>query len=129
MSENITILKLMDGSTIVGKVQSSGDIVEIEHPIELVSETRPQAGYLGEQISLRPWVAIAEEHVFTVERFNIINMSTLQENFIAGYNRMVDHIYFQSPAWEGPMAENGEENLDVDTLTELADALLKNKIH
>ena len=34
MSEQISILKLKDGSTIVGKVKTSGDIVEIEHPIE-----------------------------------------------------------------------------------------------
>ena len=30
MSEQISILKLKDGSTIVGKVKTSGDIVEIE---------------------------------------------------------------------------------------------------
>ena len=30
MSEEISVLKLMDGTTIVGKVSSSGDIIEIE---------------------------------------------------------------------------------------------------
>ena len=44
MSEQISILKLKDGSTIVGKVKTSGDIVEIEHPIELVSNVMPLSG-------------------------------------------------------------------------------------
>ena len=130
MSEQISILKLKDGSTIVGKVKTSGDIVEIEHPIELVSNVMPLSGVLGEQINLRPWVAISEEHIFTIERVNVITIATLQENFKDGYFRMVDQIYFENPEWEGPMVEDKEkDDLDLDTLSELAEAMIKNKIH
>ena len=30
MSDEISVIKLMDGSTLVGRVSNSGDIVEIE---------------------------------------------------------------------------------------------------
>ena len=127
MSEEISVLKLMDGTTIVGKVSSSGDIIEIEHPIELVSTQLPFEGNLGEAVHLKPWVAIAEETIFTVERYNVITMSTLQQGFIKGYERMVEARYFEAPPAEVEKIE--EPDLDIDTLTELADAVLKKQIH
>ena len=126
MSE-ISIIKLMDGSTIVGKLTITNDIVEIEHPIELVSNITPIGSILGEQINLRPWVAIAEEHIFTIDRYNVITVASLQENFIQGYERMVEAIYFEAPPAELEKIE--EPDLDIDTLTELADAVLKKQIH
>ena len=129
MSE-ISIIKLMDGSTIVGKVTMSNDIVEIEHPIELVSNVMTSSLGLGEQINLRPWVAISEETTFTIERYNVITIATLQENFKEGYNRMVETIYLNPPDWSGPMTEDElKSSEDLDTLAELAEAMLKNKIH
>ncbi len=127
MSNEIQILKLKDGSTIVGKVTLGPDSVEIEHPIELVTQSVADSRGIGEQINLRPWIAISEEQIFTIERYNIITMSTLQKDFGDGYNRMVEQIYFNPANWEGPMAE-GEES-DLETLAELAEAMIKNKIH
>ena len=130
MSEEIRILKLMDGSTIVGRVYNDGDTVDIEHPIELVSELMPLGTRLGEQINLRPWVAIAQEHIFTIDRINIITMGYLQQAFVEGYEKIVEQIYFTEPEWGGPMAlEDMEPEEDLQTLAELAEAMLKNKIH
>ena len=87
---------------------------------------------LGEQISLRPWVAIAAEHIFVIERYNVITMSTLQETFVNGYNKMVQQIYFEQPKWSGALMEElsqEEDDLDIDTLTELAEAVIKKQIH
>ena len=64
---DIQILKLKDGSTIVGKVTVSPEMVEIEHPIELVSQTVNNSQGYGEQINLRPWIAISEEQTFVIE--------------------------------------------------------------
>ena len=126
---DIQILKLKDGSTIVGKVTVSPEMVEIEHPIELVSQTVNSSQGYGEQINLRPWIAISEEQTFVIERYNIITMSTLQKGFGEGYHRMVEQIYFNETNWVGPMAEEEIEDMDIDTLTELAEAMMKNKIH
>jgi len=131
MSE-ISILKLMDGTTIVGKLTVDGDIVEIEHPIELISNIAPVGNVLGEQVSLRPWVPIASEHTFTIERYQILTFSSLQEQFVEGYNKMVDTIYFREQQWEGGLIgedENDDLELDADTMTQLADAIIKGKIH
>ena len=53
---DISILKLMDGSTIVGRVIEGDGCVEIEHPIELVNTAKSDVlqELIGEQISLRP---------------------------------------------------------------------------
>lgn len=130
MSEEISILRLMDGSTVVGRVTVSSDIVEIEHPIELVFNTTPLKGVLGEQVSLKPWMAIAEDQIFVVDRANVITIGSLQAEFHPGYERMVETIYFDSPQWQIPeVPEEIPEDLDIDLLTDYADAIMKKKIH
>lgn len=137
---DISILKLMDGSTIVGRVIEGDGCVEIEHPIELVNTTKSVVlqELIGEQISLRPWMAIAEESAFIVERLNVITMGKLNKDFTAGYERMVEAIYYQKNRWSGGLYRadtedmeqlTNEEEFDVDTLTELADAVIKKQIH
>ena len=47
---------------------------------------------------------------------------------------MVEAIYFQDPLWGGDFMTEGQqpegnEDIDIDTLTDLAEAVLKNKIH
>jgi hypothetical protein len=130
MSEEISILRLMDGSTVVGRVTVSPDIIEIEHPIELVFNTTPIRGVIGEQVSLKPWMAIAEDQIFVVDRSNVITIGSLQEAFYPGYERMVETIYFDNPQWQIP-EEPAElpEDLDIDLLTDYADAVIKKKIH
>ena len=126
---NISILKLMNGSTLVGKLSVSGDIVEIEHPIELITNHQPVAGQLGEQVHLRPWVSIAEEDTFILERYNIITMATLQEGFIDGYNRMVDQCYINKEEFITESDEMIVSDDEVEEMIELAEAVLNKQIH
>ena len=79
-------------------------------------------------------MAIAEESVFIVERLNVITMGKLSKDFTAGYERMVEAIYYQENRWSGGLYRadtedmeqlTNEEEFDVDTLTELADAVIK----
>ena len=134
MSNNISILKLRDGATIVAKVTYEGDKYLVEHPIEMVAQASILKQGLGEAINLKPWIAIAEEDVFTIERENVITVATLDEKFVSGYHNMVEAIYFQDPLWGGDFMTEGQqpegnEDIDIDTLTDLAEAVLKNKIH
>ena len=132
MSE-VSILKLRDGATIVAKVTFEGDKYLVEHPIEMVAQASLLKQGLGEAINLKPWIAIAQEDVFTIERENVITVATLEEKFVSGYHNMVEAIYFQEAMWGGdcvdPPELETEEGMDVDTLTELAEAVIKNKIH
>ena len=133
MSKEISIIKLMDGSTVVGKVEYGTDCIEIEHPIELVSNPMNLGPQLGEQISLRPWMSISNETIFVVERIQIITIGSLGKDFESGYTRMVDAIYNQPAEWSGDLYRTGEteniDNLDIDILTDYADAIMKKKIH
>ena len=134
MSNNISILKLRDGAAIVAKVTYEGDKYLVEHPIEMVAQASILKQGLGEAINLKPWIAIAEEDVFTIERETVITVATLEEKFVSGYHNMVEAIYFQDPLWGGDFMTEGQqpegnEDIDIDTLTDLAEAVLKNKIH
>ena len=132
MSEQISIVKLMDGSTLVGKISYGDDVLNIEHPIELVPQIMPTPqGLLGESINLRPWVAVAEETTFSIDKKNVITVANLQENFISGYHRMVKSIYFNPPDWRGDFIEEEQEEpeLDLELVEELANAILEKKIH
>ncbi len=133
MSE-VSILKLRDGATVVAKVSSEdGEKFLVEHPIELVSAAGMLKQGLGEAISLKPWISIAEEHAFTIERAQVITVATLQEKFINGYHNMVEAIYFKDPQWMGDFVEEEalepEEDINIDELADYADAIIKNKIH
>jgi len=134
--QEIRIVKLMDGSTLVGKISYSEDTVEIEHPIELVPQIMPTPHGIGESINLRPWIAVSASQTFTIERRNIITVADLQEGFKAGYERMVKSIYFNTPQWRGdfieetvPLLEDSNDELDLDLFEELANAVLDKKIH
>lgn len=131
--QEISIIKLMDGSTLVGKISYGDDVVNIEHPIELVPQLMPTPqGILGESINLRPWIAVSAEQTFAIERKNVITVANLQSNFVPGYHRMVKSIYFSTPEWQGDFIEEHEEameELDLETLEELAHAVLEKKIH
>ena len=57
-------------------------------------------------------------------------MSGLQEQFINGYERMVEQIYMKESLWAGDLVDNDiDSELDIDTMTELADAIIKKQIH
>lgn len=126
---DVSIIKLINGSTLVGKLSVDGDIIEIEHPIELITNLMPVKGQLGEQVNLRPWVSIAEEEVFIVERYNVITMATLQEHFIEGYQKMVDQCYINRIEFDTSQDEMIVSDEEVETMIELADAVLNKQIH
>ena len=134
MSE-VSILKLKDGATVVAKVSSEdGEKFLVEHPIELVSSAGLLTKGLGEAISLKPWISIAEEHAFTIERTQVITVATLQEKFITGYHNMVEAIYFKEPEWMGDFVTEQEvpveeEDISIEELEAYAEAVIKNKIH
>ena len=118
----------------MAKVSSEdGEKFLVEHPIELVSAAGMLKQGLGEAISLKPWISIAEEHAFTIERAQVITVATLQEKFINGYHNMVEAIYFKDPQWMGDFVEEEspepEEDFNIDELADYADAIIKNKIH
>ena len=133
--QQISIVKLMDGSTLVGKISYGDDTVKIEHPIELVPQIMPsQQGVLGEAINFRPWIAVSEEQTFSIEVRNVITVANLQANFIPGYHRMVRAIYHNTPEWRGDFIEEDlpeeiDMELDLELLEELAEAVQDKKIH
>ena len=55
------------------------------------------------------------------------NNEYLVEHSLFEHERMVEAIYFEAPPAELEKIE--EPDLDIDTLTELADAVLKKQIH
>jgi len=135
MSEPI-IVKLANGTTLVGKVELGPDSIEITHPIELVSQVSNIPGLIGEQINLRPWIAIAEGQTFTIDSQHVITTAELQLSFHEGYHRMVDQIYLESTNWTGsfigeeeeaPQEENSFEELE--ELLDYAEAIDKKQIH
>tara|TARA_Y100000004_G_scaffold196576_1_gene267032 strand:- start:2059 stop:2478 length:420 start_codon:yes stop_codon:yes gene_type:complete len=136
-TEEITVLKLIDGTTIVGKVEQGANGLEIEHPIELISHIAQNGPYIGEQISLRPWIAMSSSGIFTIDRVNVLAMTDLDTKYIKGYNNIVQQTYLNEKAEfiiDDKLPPSSEyldqmEDLDMETIQELADAILKKKIH
>jgi len=140
MSE-ITVLKLIDGSTVVGRVTQGVDVYEIEHPIEIVSHMSITRGVIGEQLSLRPWIAFSDTGVFTIDRINVLAITGLDQKYEAGYTNIVEATYLNENVYveelpkaadlptSADMGYDPMDDIDLETLAEYADAHIKKKIH
>lgn len=136
---DITIIKLIDGSTLVGIVSAGPDSYEIEHPIEVVSHLSMNRGIVGEQLSLRPWIAFSDTGIFKIDRINVLAVSNLDEKFVEGYNSIVSATYLNENVsiedlpklsdMSESYLEEALDDLDLETLAELADAVIKKQIH
>ena len=121
--DNIQILKLVNGQTIVGitDVMPDGNTF-VQYPLEIMTKSIPSADNrpVGEINHIRPYLMMTDVDNVSIDPFNIMTSFPLSENFHQSYNSLVETVYKQEVNYDGSFLDENEDPLatDVEDLTE-----------
>lgn len=121
MDETTRLVKFSDGTLIVCMVEGIDNLLEKSHikilyPIEVISNGID--GYddnrVMEQYSLKAWMGLSEDVMFTINTKDITVISSLNEEYMVGYENVVNRLYFRED--EGAHAATSDEFTPEDLL-------------
>jgi len=133
MDETTRLVKFSDGTLIVCMVEGVDNLLEKSHikilyPIEVVSNGID--GYEDnramEQYSLKAWMGLSDDVMFTINTKDITVISSLNEEYMVGYENVVNRLYYREDAVQ-EAASDGE--FTPEDLLELIQAKEDNKLN
>ena len=113
MDQEARLIRFSDGTMIVCMIEGVDDIqkksfIDITYPIQVVSgglesleETRAM-----EQYSLKAWMGLSDDFQFTINAKDITVISNLREEYVVGYENVVNRLYFTSEDLHGTVPED-----------------------
>lgn len=122
MENNTRIIRFSNGSMIVCMVEEVDNSLEQSHinvtfPIEVISMGVEGASEdrAMEQYNLKAWMGLSDDTQFEIATKDITVMSTLSEEYMRGYENVVDRLYFRDEAAHSRL-ENDDEFSPEDLL-------------
>ena len=130
MDQTPKILRLSNGKTLIGLVETNTGQFEISKPLEMVHVLDLEQKH--ESVSLKPWVFFADEETFTIKPQHVISSATLQPEYHSMYFEVSERAYDKDsyePAFEEADVFDEEFREDVfqDALDEALQMLLSVK--
>mgnify|MGYP003338265074 CR=1 FL=1 len=113
--EEVNVVKLINGTTIIGVVETNADGYTIRYPLELVSTPITKQDVrapLGEHMSIRPYLVMTDDDFVIIDRLNVISMSPLSQKFSHSYDVLVDHVYNEERFYDGDFLTGPSEDLE-----------------
>jgi hypothetical protein len=113
MDQEARLIRFSDGTMIVCMIEDVDDIqkksfIDITYPIQVVSgglesleETRAM-----EQYSLKAWMGLSDDFQFTINAKDITVISNLREEYVVGYENVVNRLYFTNEDLHGTVPED-----------------------
>lgn len=113
MDQEARLIRFSDGTMIVCMIEGVNDIqkqsfINITYPIQVVSgglenfeETRAM-----EQYSLKAWMGLSDDFQFTINAKDITVISNLREEYVVGYENVVNRLYFTNEDLHGTVPED-----------------------
>ena len=113
MDQEARLIRFSDGTMIVCMIEGVNDIqkqsfINITYPIQVVSgglenfeETRAM-----EQYSLKAWMGLSDDFQFTINAKDITVISNLREEYVVGYENVVNRLYFTNEDLNGTVPED-----------------------
>ena len=103
MDNNYQVIKLNNGTTIIGDIITSSNEFIIQYPLEV--HFKPVMDYegtlIGEQMSLRPYLILTRETEVRIEHYNILSCNPLDTRLNLSYEEMVSTAYKKNIKFEG----------------------------
>jgi len=99
MENQIKVIKFENGETVVATMEeefTENNFVKILYPIEIISEAHLEGEQVIEKYSMKPWISISDETLMSVNSRRITTVVNLKEEFVEGYERMVNVLFFQT---------------------------------
>ena len=69
------IVRLTDGSTLVGSISIDKDFLRIQNPLQLITTPRMTAQGLKDDNTLAPWVPFTNDKMFVVPKDKVMVIS------------------------------------------------------
>jgi hypothetical protein len=127
--DNIRILRFIDGSIIVCMCEEAdikeNNFIKILYPIELFMDGDLEETIMREQYMLKPWIPLSDDVLYEVSVSSISVMSALKEEYLAGYERVVNRVYFR----EDVTQESQDDEFTPEDLLELIQAKEEGKLN
>jgi len=127
--ENIKIIRFIDGSVIVCMCEESNikenNFIKILYPIELLMDGELDDRILREQYMLKPWIPLSDDLLYEVSVSSISVMSALKEEYLEGYERVVNRVYFREDVTQASQ----DDEFTPEDLLELIQAKEEGKLN
>lgn len=135
MAVLISVLKLINNTTLIGEIEYTPAEVVIRYPLEV--HTQPLDGQAqGEMNHIRPYLTMTDVTQIEIDQFNILTTYPLSDRFVPSYLALVEQCYGDGVKYDGSFLDDdadwddegewGEEELEGLT-DELADS--KQSVH
>ena len=82
------IVRLTDGSTLVGSISIDKDFLRIQNPLQLITTTRMTAQGLKDDNTLAPWVPFTNDKMFVVPKDKVMVISRAAKE-LANYYEVI----------------------------------------
>ena len=125
MDNQIKVIKFESGETVVATMEddfTENNFVQILYPIEIISEAHLKGEQVIEKYSMKPWISISGETLMSINARRITTVVDLKEEFVEGYEKMVNVLFFETEV------EQAEIEEEIETLIQYAEAQKDNKI-
>jgi hypothetical protein len=120
MDNNYQVIRLINGTTIVGDIITSSDEFIIQYPLEVHFKPviNSEGTLISEQMTLRPYLILTRETEVCIEHYNVMTCNPLDARLNLSYEEMVSTAYKKNINFEGNFYK---ENLNVKSSDDLSE--------
>ena len=135
MTENTKLIRFSNGTMIVCMVEGLDNLeqqkfINVLYPIEIYSDGIDDIGSrMSEQFMLKAWMGLTDDVMFQVNTADITTIGNLKEEYMAGYENVVDRLFFRGDETQEIAQSAAEEEFSPEDLLELLQARDNNDIN
>ena len=120
MDNNYQVIRLINGTTIVGDIITSSDEFIIQYPLEVHFKPvmNSEGKLTGEQMTLRPYLILTRETEICIDPYNVMTCNPLDERLNFSYEEMVSTAYKKNINFEGNFYKEDHSVKSSDDLSE-----------
>jgi len=120
MDNNYQVIRLINGTTIVGDIITSSDEFIIQYPLEVHFKPviNSEGTLIGEQMTLRPYLILTRETEVCIEHYNVMTCNPLDARLNLSYEEMVSTAYKKNINFEGNFYKEDHSVTSSDDLSE-----------
>jgi hypothetical protein len=120
MDNNYQVIKLINGTTIIGDIITSSNEFIIQYPLEVHFKPvmNSQGKLTGEQMTLRPYLILTRETEICIEHYNVMSCNPLDARLNLSYEEMVSTAYKKNINFEGNFYKEDPSVKSSDDLSE-----------
>lgn len=124
---NYNIVKLINGTMIVGDTVHTPEDVLVSRPLEVYAKpVQDGTGkVIGEHMVLRPYLVMTEERDVVIDTYNVLFTSKLDKRLYRTYEEMADTVYEKGMSYDDRQLDEIEGAEDFKDLNDEETEYLK----